>query len=106
MQMTSLEHAIHTFTPQSEQNVQYFLDQYPASVQLQFVSALYHGRTHIHQTEFSTDEDPRILGTKNADHIQSNEYARLIWEKGNNVVTYLNKFRECAHHSNFDINSL
>lgn len=105
--MSNLEHAISTFTPQPEKNVQYFLDQYPASVQLQFVSALYHGRTHIHQTEFSiNEEDPRIFGTKNADHIPNNEYARLISEKGNNVVTYLNKFRECANNSNFDINSL
>lgn len=105
--MPNLEHAINSFTPDSEQNVQYFLDQYSESVQLQFVSALYHGRTHIHQTEFSIDgEDPRIFGTKNADHIPNNEYARLIWEKGNNVVTYLNKFRECANNSNFNINSL
>ena len=105
--MPNLEHAINSFAPGSEQAVQYFLDQYSVPVQLQFVSALYHGRTHIHQTEFSTEsEDPRILGTENADHIPSNEYARLIWEKGNNVATYLNKFRECAKNSNFDINSL
>ena len=40
--MPNLEHAINSFTPDSEQNVQYFLDQYSESVQLQFVSALSH----------------------------------------------------------------
>jgi len=104
--MPNLEHAINTFTPQPKQDVQSFLNQFPESVQLQFVSALYHGRTHIHHTEFSVDEDPRNLGTTNADHISSDEYAKLIWEKGNNVVLYLNKFRECANNANFDINTL
>ncbi|WP_019384799.1 hypothetical protein [Acinetobacter venetianus] len=104
--MSNLEYAINTFTPRPEQDVQSFLDQFPASVQLQFVSALYHGRTHIQHTKFTTDEDPRTIGTTNADHISSNEYARLIWEKGDNVIVYLNKFRECANNSNFDINTL
>ena len=105
--MSNLENAMNTFTPQSKEKVQDFLDQFPESVQLQFVSALYHGRTHLHQTEFSTERgDPCSIDTGNADHIASNEYAKLISEKGSNVVTYLNKFKECANNSNFDINTL
>lgn len=105
--MANLEHATNNYRPQSEQGVQYFLDQYSHRVQLQFVSALYHGRTHIGQTSFCIDgEHPAEIGTLNADHIAQNEYARLISEKGRNVVTYLNTFKECAKNSSFDINSL
>ncbi|ONG38342.1 hypothetical protein BKE30_12575 [Alkanindiges hydrocarboniclasticus] len=105
--MANLEHAINNYKPQSELYVQYFLNQYSDRVQLQFVSALYHGRTHLGQTSFCIEgEHPAQVGTLNADHISKNEYARLISEKGNNVVTYLNTFRECAYNSDFDINNL
>lgn len=105
--MANLEHAINHYSPRSESDVQHFLNYYSDRVQLQFVSALYHGRTHLHATTFCIEgENPAEVGTLNADHISRNEYARLIWEKGDNVVIYLNTFRNCAYNSGFDINSL
>lgn len=105
--MANLEDAINAYVPNSESAVKFFLNQYSDKVQLQFVSALYHGRTHIGQTNFCIEgENPAVIGTRNADHIAQNEYARLISEKGNNVVVYLNTFKNCAKNSGFDINSL
>lgn len=108
--MSNLECAINSFINidkvRNLEEVQTFLNQYSPKVQQQFVSALYHGRTHIHQNKFSEDEHPAKYGILNANHISANEYARLISEKGQNVATYLNKFKECARNSEFEINSL
>lgn len=102
--MSNLTTSIQQFLTSSlssKSEVQSFLDKYDAIVQLQFVSALYIGRNHIHLSRFR--EQPTILV---ADHINADEYARLIFEKGKNVNTYLEAFLRCAKEADYDINSL
>ncbi|MDC4501889.1 hypothetical protein ACT4U9_11830 [Acinetobacter baumannii] len=104
--MTTLSTAIADYlsTPiNSINDVKYFLSQYPTNVQQQFVSALYIGRDHIH---YSSLRENTEISSQNYDHIQGSEYSRLIFEKGSNVATYLQKFRECAAASNFNIDAL
>ncbi|MCT9166185.1 hypothetical protein B9X71_07870 [Acinetobacter baumannii] len=104
--MTTLSTAIAQFissTMNSKNEVNDFLNQYSSDVQQQFVSALYHGRDHLHKSELRQDIN---ISRENVDHIQQNEYSRLIFEKGSNVTTYLQKFRDCAAVSNFNIDAL
>ncbi|MDR6798341.1 hypothetical protein [Acinetobacter calcoaceticus] len=104
--MTTLSTAITRFLSvsiNSPNDVKFFLSQYSALVQQQFVSALYIGRDHIHYSSLRKDID---VSRQNYDHIQASEYSRLIFEKGSNVSTYLQKFRECATASNFNIDTL
>ncbi|MCU7696999.1 hypothetical protein OD757_07165 [Acinetobacter sp. AYS6] len=104
--MTTLSVAIADFLStsiNSINDVKYFLNRYPTTVQQQLVSALYHGRDHLHKSSLS---DNSVISTKNIDHIENSKYSNLIFEKGANVATYLQKFRECAAASNFNIDAL
>ncbi|MFI8145045.1 hypothetical protein [Acinetobacter sp. ABJ_C5_2] len=104
--MTTLSTAITHFLStsiNSSNDVKIFLSQYSALVQQQFVSALYIGRDHLHHNSLRQDIE---ISSQNYDHIRDSEYTRLIFEKGANVATYLQKFRECATASNFNIDAL
>ncbi|EKS9844567.1 hypothetical protein QDD82_005421 [Burkholderia cepacia] len=102
----SLYQAIADFKnalPKSEDDAQRFLDTLPPIVQEQLIAGIYIGRDHLHATSLRTDE-PVSRGV--ADLIDRNEYASILYEKGSNAVTYLNKLVECAKTSNFDLNTL
>lgn len=104
--MTTLSTAIADFLStsiNSIDDVKHFLNRYPANVQQQFVSALYYGRDHLHQSNLI---DGSVISKQNIDHIENSKYGNLIFEKGSNVATYLQKFRECAAASNFNIDAL
>jgi len=91
--------------PSSKESAQKFLDTIPLSVQQQLIAAIYLGREHIHSSQLRTDEDIE-MSRSYTDHISQDEYANIIWEKGDNVITYLNKLEECASKSGFDLNTL
>lgn len=104
--MANLSIAINHYLqalPQSPQEITYFLNLFAPAVQLQLISAIYHGRDHLHSFHLRTDQP---ITTENASHISLNEYFAIILEKGTNIESYLKKFAECAHNSGFDINLL
>ncbi|ARL96026.1 hypothetical protein [Burkholderia pseudomallei] len=89
--------------PKSEDDAQRFLDTLPQIVQEQLIAGIYIGRDHLHATTLRSDEP---ISRTVTDHIDSAEYARIVYEKGSNAVTYLDKLVECAKASNFDLNTL
>ncbi|WP_153065927.1 hypothetical protein [Xanthomonas campestris] len=89
--------------PSSVEGAQVFLDTLSPDVQEQLISAIYLGREHIHSTELRDDVE---ISRSYTDHIGKNEYARILHEKGDNVITYLNKLESCAKASRFDLNTL
>lgn len=82
---------------------QAMLSAYSEKVQGQLICAMYVGRDHVHSTEL---QQPGSTYVGYTDHIPSDEYARIIYEKNSNVATYLNKMLECSANSGFDLNSL
>lgn len=97
--------ALKANIPSSREAAQKFLDHLPLPVQQQLIAAIYLGREHIHSIQLRTDEDIE-MSRSYTDHIGQDEYPNIIWEKGDNVITYLNKLEECANASGFDLNTL
>ena len=91
--------------PKSVSASQDFLDTLAPIVQEQLINAIYLGREHIHSSVLIDNGDIPINRTY-VDHIGNDEYANIIYEKGSNVITYLDKLVECAKNSNFDLNDL
>ena len=91
--------------PSSRGAAQTFLNTLSPSVQQQLIAAIYLGREHIHSSKLREDEDIE-MSRLYTDHIGQDEYADILWEKGDNVITYLNKLEECANASGFDLNTL
>jgi len=91
--------------PSSRETAQKFLAPLSPSVQQQLIAAIYLGREHIHSSKLRKDEDIE-MSRSYTDYIGQDEYANILWEKGNNVITYLNKLEECANASGFDLNTL
>ena len=89
--------------PQSEQGAATFLSNYTPKVQEQLINAIYLGREHIHATKLRDDVE---ISCKFVQHIPSEEYPRIIAEKGENTEKYLEKLEECANASKFDLNNL
>lgn len=95
--------ALKTAAPNTETSAQQFLNTLPQTVQEQLIAAVYIGRDHLHATSLRTDEEISRTAT---DHIDNAEYARIISDKGQSAITYLDKLVECAEASNFDLNKL
>ena len=91
--------------PSSRETAQKFLDTLSPSIQQQLIAAIYLGREHIQSSKLRKDEDIE-MSRSYTDHIEKDEYANILWEKGDNVITYLNKLEECANASGFDLNQL
>lgn len=89
--------------PRSVEDAQVFLDTLSPDVQEQLISAIYLGREHIHSTKLRNDVE---ISRSYTDHIGKDEYARILHEKGDNVITYLNKLESCAKTTGFDLNAL
>lgn len=103
-----LYHAINALKaniPSSREAAKKFLETLSPSVQQQLIAAIYLGREHIHSSKLRDDEDIE-MNRSYTDHIGQDEYANILWEKGNNIITYLNKLDECAKASGFDLNTL
>lgn len=91
--------------PNSESAAQMFLSTLAPKVQEQLINAIYLGREHIHVTTLLDDPNTPIDRTY-VDHISNDEYARIVYEKRENAITYLDRLVLCAKNSNFDLNNL
>ncbi len=103
-----LYHAMNTLKaniPSTQKDAQNFLSTLSPSVQQQLIAAVYLGREHLHSTKLRNDPDIEISRAY-TNHIQQDEYANILWEKGNNLINYLNKLEVCANASGFDLNTL
>lgn len=89
--------------PHSVADAQALLDTLPFDVQEQLISAVYLGREHIHNSNLRDDVD---IDRSYTDHISKDEYARILCEKGENLIIYLDKLEACAMASGFDLNKL
>ncbi len=89
--------------PLSVADAQAFLDTLPSDVQEQLISAVYLGREHIHCSSLRAD---MVINRSYTDHISKGDYARILHEKGQNLITYLDKLESCATASDFDLNTL
>lgn len=97
--------ALKATLPSSRDDAQKFLNTLSNSVQQQLVAAIYLGREHLHSSKLRNDENIEISRAY-TDHIQQDEYADILWEKGDNLIIYLNKLEACAKASGFDLNTL
>lgn len=98
-------HALKAKVPSSVEDARRFLALFPVSIQEQLIAAIYLGREHMHSRELRVDKDIEISCACTS-HIRHDEYANIIWEKGVNVITYLDKIEECARASGFDLRYL
>lgn len=99
-------HAMDDFihaSPVNEQQAESILAKYSEDVQRQLINAMYVGRSNIHNKKL---EEPGENYAGGADHIEQNEFARILYEKNSNLKTYLQKVVECSKSSNFDLKSL
>ncbi|WP_296257678.1 MULTISPECIES: hypothetical protein [unclassified Pseudomonas] len=87
----------------SQSQAKSMLSAYSDKVQGQLICAMYVGRDHLHSTEL---QQPGLTYAGYTDHISSDEYALIIYEKNSNVGTYLSKMLECSGNSGFDLNNL
>ncbi len=91
--------------PRDEESAERFLANLSSLKREQLIAAIYLGREHIHCAELRSDSDIEISRSY-TDHITNNEYARILYEKGDNAVAYLDKLVECAKASGFDLDAL
>lgn len=89
--------------PSSPEAAQVFLNTLPSDVQEQLVCAIYLGREHIHSSELRNDIE---ISRAYTDHINKVDFARIIHEKGDNVITYLDKLVACSKASGIDLRTL
>lgn len=82
-----------------------FLNTLSPLVQDQLIAAIYIGREHIHSDKLRTDME---INRSYTDHIKNegDEYARILYEKGQSGITYLDKLQKCAKVSSFNLNDL
>ena len=95
--------SIKSTIPTSVEDAQAFLDTLPIDVQEQLISAVYLGREHINTDHLREDVD---ISRSYTAHIGRDEYARILYEKGENVAHYLERLESCAKASGFDLNTL
>ena len=103
---TSVYQAIDGFiaaAPVSEQNAQLLLNKYPEDVQRRLINAMYVGRSNLQRTSL---QEPGSNYAGGADHIPKEDFARILYEKNDNVRIYLETVLKCAEASSFDLNSL
>lgn len=102
----SLRNAITTLKsnpPATEAAAKTFLNTLPAETQDQLIAAVYLGREHIHCTELRDDVE---MSRSYTDHIDKEEYPRILHEKSESIPTYLSKLETCANASGFDLDQL
>ena len=91
----------------SEKEAKKFIDKFDENDRLAFVSALYFGRSHIHNNEINDDYIQYLQSGEMDRHwekgnVQDNEIARILYEKNSNLTTYYDAFIRCTNNSNYD----
>jgi hypothetical protein len=71
--------------------------------QRQLIAALYIGREHVHASRWNSTKH---LSVKFIDHIQFQDYSRILYEKTDSARLYLDSIERCAKAMNFDLNDL
>ncbi|MDM8356369.1 hypothetical protein [Pandoraea communis] len=94
---------LKTSIPATQASAQAFLSTLPREIQQQLICAIYIGREHIYLDRLRTD---MAISRIQTDHIDENDYARIIHEKADNITTYLDSLVRCANTSGFDLNRL
>lgn len=110
--MTHIDNLLAAIYPeipfQSEASAEQFLRQYPDFAdRIAFVSALYFGRSHIHDNQINEDHVKYMAsGEMNRFWEEGNfadsEIARTLYEKNTNLKTYYDAFIRCTNASNYD----
>ena len=103
MSVTNAITSLKSNVPTTQAEAEAFLDGLAADVQEQLIAAIYLGREHIHSAKLREDVE---MSRSYTDHIDKDEYPRILHEKGENVSTYLGKLEQCAEASGFDLNTL
>jgi len=89
--------------PRTEEAARKFLANASELEAQQLIAALYIGREHIHNQRLRSDMS---ISRSYTDHISPDEYARILYEKGDNVIAYFDKLLSCAKASEFDLETL
>ncbi|MBB2984462.1 hypothetical protein [Paraburkholderia tropica] len=76
------------------------LSNYSTDVQAQLITAIYLGGSLLHRTTIPQDED--LTRTV----IEPEKFAEVVVKRANVIVRYLEKAKECAFNSNFDLRQL
>lgn len=99
-------HAISSLkssAPLSQVQAKAFVDSLSPKVQQQIIAAIYIGRDHIHSEKWNEDV---MLSTESINHIPQEDYARIVYEKNDALINYLNSIERCARNEGFDLNCL
>ncbi|EGR1122348.1 TPA: hypothetical protein ACPVXQ_004797 [Vibrio parahaemolyticus] len=82
---------------------QAFVSSLDPKLQKQIIAAIYIGRDNLNASTWGEDT---LLSVDCIDHIPSSNYAQIIWEKNDALVSYLNSLETCAANTNFNLNNL
>lgn len=110
--MTHIDNLLAAIYPeipfQSKTSAEQFLSRYPDfSDRIAFVSALYFGRSHIHENQINEDYAKYIAsGEMNRfweeGSVPDSDIALKLYEKNTNLKTYYDAFIRCTTASNYD----
>ncbi|EEV8402245.1 hypothetical protein EHV53_003643 [Escherichia coli] len=104
--------------PANESKIASFLSNYGIEDQCALISAIYIGRDHIHCNNFTEGRDTpyftlgdqyngyhRFFATGKSPNwiIDPADFARIIFEKQNNLSQYLTSFIRCSEGSGYNI---
>lgn len=89
--------------PQNKEDMQILLNQFTPKIQRQLVSALYHGRDHLHEQKLRES----VITCGNVEHLTDGQFAEILSGKSVDAVSkYFSAIKSCALASNFDLNLL
>tara|TARA_R110002033_G_scaffold135713_4_gene175394 strand:+ start:81530 stop:81868 length:339 start_codon:yes stop_codon:yes gene_type:complete len=91
----------------SEIVAQIFLNAYDDEDQSALITALYIGRSHIHNDNLSSDFEPGLLkGEINRhwddDTVPKKDRAKVLFEKNTNLTSYYDAFIRCTGNSKYN----
>lgn len=85
-----------------------FLSQYSIEDQKGLIACVYIGREHLGCTEIRKVDSTSAftLNKSFINHIESNDYENILFDKFPASKNYLAKLIDCAQNSNFDLSSI